>query len=75
MRTHHKKRVISSSANNADLDPVLGVPLLAKRVSFYGSWEKSKGDTYPGITIEYVDIFPSVQVIDSTFTVDLESVC
>ena len=27
MQTYHEKRVISPSANDTDLDPVLGVPL------------------------------------------------
>ena len=32
-QTYHEKRVISPSANNTDLDPVLGVPLLVGEVS------------------------------------------
>ena len=64
--------MIGSSANDADLDPVLGIPLLVEKVSTYGSCKKA--ETYPSVTIEDVDVVPGVQVIDSTLTVDLESI-
>ena len=43
--------------------------------TFYGLWSQSEGEVYPRKTIENIDVFPSVQIIDSALSVDLECVC
>ena len=43
--------------------------------TFYGLWSQPEGEVYPRKTIENIDVFPSVQIIDSALSVDLEGVC
>jgi hypothetical protein len=37
--------------------------------------EESDRTTYARISVEDIDIFPRVEVVDGTLTVDLEGVC
>lgn len=67
--------MISPSADDTDLDPVFGVPLLIRKVSIAPILQDSERETYPSETVEDIDVFPGVQIIDSALTVDLKSVC
>ena len=65
--------MIRSRANNSDFDPVLGVPLQCSIRDFV-SQNRWRGKAYTGVTIENIHVIPCIQVIYSTFTVDLKSV-
>lgn len=32
-------------------------------------------NTYPGVSVEHIDVVSSIQVVNRTFTIDFKSVC
>ena len=66
--------MIGPSTDDTDLDPILGLPLLVGRVGILLMSKREK-ETYPSKTVEDVNVFPGVQVIDGALAVDLKSVC
>ena len=64
--------MVGTSANNADFDPIFRVPL-EKQNDFFLSENRGR-EPYTSKTIENVNIFSSVEVIDSTLTINFESI-
>ena len=72
--TYHEESVIRPSADDPDLDPVLGVPL-AEPNGHETTANRERGIAYACIAIEDVDVVAGVEVVNRTLTVDLECVC
>ena len=71
--TYHEEGVVGTSANDADLDAVPGIPLFLSLVPEGGGMMVLER-THASIAVKDVDVVAGVQVINSTFTVDFESI-
>jgi hypothetical protein len=70
--SYHEERVIGTSADDPDLDPVLGIPLKSKLTP--SEQQLRGGYTYTSKPVEHIDVFTSVKIIDGTFTVNFKSI-
>jgi hypothetical protein len=70
--TYHEESMISACANDPHFDPVLGIPLNGRGLNI--EMKRPKVVTHTSISVENIDIVTGVQIIDGTFTVDLEGV-
>jgi hypothetical protein len=69
--TNHEESVIGAGANHSNFDTVFRVPL---PLALEDIQHSQRAKTYPCKAIENVNIVTRVQIIDSTFTIDFESI-